>query len=195
MIESICIKKWCLVIGGQREKHQFFHMKLYYWSAFNQAMEVAADFLRFLAFFWSLKNQCLRSVSREKFAGEEVRKKFRPKFPPGGLSMPKPLEYIPWSPRNIFALNLIFYKYILFCLNKCLMRVVSIRNKLTAVEFCFFLSISWLNKLLHHRAAQQVRFLWNKLRRWWRQQWWQDIDDEDNNNYGKDIDWLWGPYL
>ena len=76
-------KKWCLVIGGQREKYQFFHMKLYYRSAFNQAIEVAADFQRFLAFLWSLKNQCLRSVSREKFAGEEVRKKFRSKFPPG----------------------------------------------------------------------------------------------------------------
>ena len=84
MIESIYIKKWCLVIGGQREKYQFFHMKLYYRSAFNQAIEVAADFQRFLAFLWSLKNQCLRSVSREKFAGEEVRKKFRSKFPPGG---------------------------------------------------------------------------------------------------------------
>ena len=123
MIESICIKKWCLVIGGQREKHQFFHMKLSYWSAFNQAIEVAADSQRFLAFLWFLKNQCLRSVSREKFAGEEVRKKFQPKFPPGGLSMPKPLEYIPWSPRNIFALNLIFYKYILFCLKECLSSV------------------------------------------------------------------------
>ena len=64
---------------------------------------------------------------------------------PRGLSMPKPLEYIPWSPRNIFALNLIFYKYILFCLKECLMRVVSLRNKLTAVEFCFFfdLLIKW----------------------------------------------------
>ena len=83
MIESIYIKKWCLVIGGQREKYQFFHMKLYYRSAFNQAIEVAADFQIFLTFLWSLKNQCLRSVSREKFAGEEVRKKFRSKFPPG----------------------------------------------------------------------------------------------------------------
>ena len=98
------------------------------------------------------------------------KKEIPAQVPPGGLSMPKPLEYIPWSPRNIFALNLIFYKYILFCLNKCLMRVVSIRNKLTAVEFWFFLSISWLNELLHHRAAQQVRFLWDRWRRWWRQQ-------------------------
>ena len=110
---------------------------------------------------------------QRKVCWEEVRKKFRPKFPPGGLSMPKPLEYIPWSPRNIFALNLIFYKYILFCLNKCLMRVVSTRNKLKAVEFWFFLSISWLNELLHHRAAQQVCFLWDNWRRWWRQWWLQ----------------------
>ena len=59
------------------------------------------------------------------------------------------------------------------------MRVVSIRNKLTAVEFCFF-SISWLNELLHHRAAQQVRFLWDKWRPWWRNNDGKDIDDEDH---------------